>query len=190
MNDSSIRREQVDRYLEAIRGGNSEALDELMPFIYDELRRQAHKMLRHERQGHTLQTTALVHEAYMRLADSSSKDWENREHFFNLAAKMMRNILVNHARRRACLKRGGGGLPEKIELDDLPDTSRDEGLIRLDEALKRLRKLDERQADIVEYRFFAGLTNEEIAELMDISETTIKRELRHAKAWLRREMKR
>jgi RNA polymerase sigma factor (TIGR02999 family) len=190
MSNSSIRREQIDRYLEAIRGGDSEAVNELMPFIYDELRRQAHRMLRNERQGHTLQTTALVHEAYMNLVVSPSKDWENLEHFFNLAAKVMRNILVDYARRRYCLKRAGGSMPAEIDLDELPDTSKDEGLIRLDEALNRLWKINQRQAEIVENRFFAGLKNEEISKLMNISESTVKREWRHAKAWLWREMKR
>ena len=190
MNDSSNGRAQLDRYLEAIRGGNSEAVNELMPFIYDELRRQAHRMLKHERQGHTLQTTALVHEAYINLVGSPSRDWENLEHFFNVAAKVMRHILVDHARRRCRLKRGGGCVHEEIEFDKLPDTNNDEVLIRLHEALNRLQKIDKRQAEIVENRFFAGLTNEEIAKLMNISVTTVKRELRHAKAWLLREMKR
>jgi len=189
MNNSSNRREQIDRCLEAIRGGNSEALNELMPVVYDELRRQAHNMLRHERQGHTLQTTALVHEAYMNLVGSSSRDWENREHFFNVAAKVMRNILVSHARKRCRLKRGGGRLPEAIEPDELPDINKDEVMIRLDDTLNQLRRVDKRQADIVENRFFAGLTNEEIAKLMNISETTVKREWRHAQTWLLREMK-
>ncbi len=190
MNNSSNRREQIDRYLESIRCGNSEAVKELTELIYDELRRQAHKMLRRERQGHTLQTTALVHEAYLDLVGSPSRDWENQEHFFNVAAKVMRNILVNHARRRNCLKRNGGGLPADIDLDTLPDTTKENVLIRLDEALDQLRKINKRQADIVEKRFFAGLTNAEIAKLTNISETTVKREWRHAKAWLHREMKR
>lgn len=177
--------------MEAVRGGNSEAEDELWPFVYNELRRQAHNLLRHERQGHTLQTTALVHEAYMNLAGSSSRDWANREHFFNLTARVMRHILVSHARRRSCSKRNEGRVPEELELNDLPHPGEeDERLIRLDEALNRLRKLNERQADIVMYRFFAGLTNQEIAELLSISDSTVKREWEHARAWLRREVKR
>ena len=190
MNNSSNRREQIDRYLEAIRGGNSEAVQDLVPLIYDELRRQAHRMLRRERQGHTLQTTALVHEAYVKLVGSPSRDWENREHFFNVAAKVMRNILVSHARRRCCSKRGGGDMPADIELDDVPNTNKPEVLIRLDDSLNQLQIVNKRQADIVESRFFAGLTNEEIAKLMNISETTVKREWRHAKTWLLRELKR
>lgn len=190
MNNSSNRREQIDRCLEAIRGGDSEALNDLTPFIYDELRRQAHKMLRRERQGHTLQTTALVHEAYLNLVGTPSKEWENLEHFFNVAAKVMRHVLVNHARRRCCAKRGGGDVPADIELDELTNTKKPEVLIRLDDTLNQLQKVNKRQADIVENRFFAGLTNEEIAKLMNISETTVKREWRHAKTWLLREMKR
>jgi RNA polymerase sigma factor (TIGR02999 family) len=190
MSNSSNRREQIDRYLEAIRGGNAEAFDALTPFIYDELRRQAHRMLRRERQGHTLQTTALVHEAYINLVGSPSKDWDNLEHFFNVAAKVMRHILVNHARRKCCLKRNGGRLQKDIELDDLPDTNKPEVLVLLDDTLTELRTINKRQAEIVENRFFAGLTNDEIAKLMKISETTVKREWRQAKAWLLREMKR
>lgn len=191
MNNSSIRREQIDRYLEAVRGGNSEAEEKLWPFVYDELRRLAHNQLRRERKGHTLQPTALVNEAYMKLANSSSRDWLNREHFFNLMARVMRHILVSYARSKRCEKRNGGRMPEEIEPDDIPDTNKeDERLIRLDEALDRLRKLNERQADIVMYRFFAGLTNQEIAELLNISDTTVKREWSHAKTWLTREVKR
>ena len=190
MNSSSNRREQIDRCMEAIRGGNSEAVNELIPFVYEELRKRAHNMLRNERQGHTLQTTALVHEAYINLIDSTSRDWENREHFFNLAANVMRNILVDHVRKRHRRKRGGDRIPVETEPDELPDTRKDEVMIRLDEALDQLRKVDKRQADIVENRFFGGLTNEETAKVMNISETTVKRDWRHAQAWLAREMKR
>ena len=190
MNKSSNRREQVDQYLEAIRGGNSDAEDKLWPYVYDELRRQAHHMLRREGHGHTLQTTALVHEAYMNLADSPSRNWVNPEHFFNVTARVMRNILVNHARRRHCLKRDGGRRDDGIELDELPNTNKDEDLLRLDETLQQLETVHKRQAKIVELRFFAGLTNEEIAKLLNVSETTVKREWRHAKAWLLKEMKR
>lgn len=189
MNNSSNRREEIERCLEAIRGGNSEAWEDLTPFIYDELRRQAHKMLRGERQGHTLQTTALVNEAYINLVGTPSKDWESLEHFFNVAARVMRHILVNHARRRSCLKRDGGQMQE-IELDGLPDTRKPEVLILLDDTLNELRTINQRQAEIVDNRFFAGLTNKEIATLMNISESTVKREWRHAQAWLRRAMKR
>jgi len=188
MSDSSDDTKTVDDILKAIRGGDSEAVNELMPFVYDELRRQARNMMKRERQGHTLQTTALVHEVYVSLVNSPSRNWENQEHFFNVAAKVMRNILVGHARRKHRLKRGGGHMPEKIELDELPDINKDEVLIRVDEALDQLQRVNKRQAEIVESRFFAGLTNEEIAKLMNISETTVKREWRHAKTWLRREI--
>lgn len=195
MNKSSNRREQIDHYLEAIRGGNSEAEDELWQYVYDELHRQAHHLLRHERQGHTLQTTALVHEAYLNLADSPSRNWVNPEHFFNLAARVMRNILVNHARKKYCPKRNPGRRDDEIELDQLPQTNLRQAytgkmLIQLDEALKRLEQVNKRQAKIVELRFFGGLTNEEIANLINVSEKTVKREWQHAKAWLWREVQR
>ena len=190
MSNSSNRRADIDRYLEAIRGGDAKAFDALMPHIYDELRRQAHRMLRHERQGHTLQTTAVVHEVYINLVGIPSKDWESLEHFFNVAATVMRHILINHARRKLCLKRNGGQMQKDIELDDLPDTNKPEVLVLLDDSLNQLRTINKRQAEIVQSRFFAGLTNEEIANLMGISDTTVKREWRQAKAWLLREMKR
>ena len=186
MNESSNRREQVDRLLEAIRDGDNEAMDELMPLIYDELRRLAHNRLRYERNDHTLRTTALVNEAYVRLVRSPSQDWKNRAYFFGAAARSMRQILIQHRRSRSCLKRGSD---ERQDLDvDNISQPKDGMLIRLDEALYELERVSKTQADIVEKHYFAGLTLEEVGEVMNISLSTVKRQWRHAKAWLRREM--
>jgi RNA polymerase sigma factor (TIGR02999 family) len=159
-----------------------------MPFVYDELRRLARQYLQRERSDHTLQATGLVHEAYLRLVDQSSLSWQNRAHFFAVAAKVMRRVLVDHARSHRAEKRGGDR--EKLEFDEalLPSGERAVDLIALDEALRELERLDARQSQIVELRFFGGLTNEEIGEALDISPRTIKREWRLAKAWLRREI--
>ena len=189
MNNSSTEREQIDRHLEAIRGGNSEAENELWQYVYDKLHQQARNLLRLERQGHTLQATALVHEAYLDLAGNSFSNCVSAEHFFNITATVMRHILVDHARKRRRPKHNPGQRADEIELDNLPNTNTDEGVIWVDEMLNRLEKIDKRQAKIVEHRYFSGLTNEEIAPLMGISEATVKRDWRHAKTWLKREMK-
>jgi RNA polymerase sigma factor (TIGR02999 family) len=186
MDDSSNNREQVDRLLEAIRGGNDGALDELTPLIYDELRRLAHNRLRYERRGHTLRTTALVNEAYLMLVSSPSQNWKNRAYFFGAAARLMRQILIQHKRRRSCHKRREDER-EDVDVDNIPQT-KDRMLLRLDEALYELERVNKTQADIVEKHYFGGLTLEEIAEVMNISLSTVKRRWRHAKAWLRREM--
>jgi RNA polymerase sigma factor (TIGR02999 family) len=191
MNDSSDDRKKIDELLEAIRGGNSEAMHELMPLIYDELRRWAHIILRHERQNHTLRTTALVHEAYMKLVGSAFRNWKNRIHFFRVAARVMRRILIQHARKRMSIKRGGGyEIVSMDEEDNIPDFRKDENLVRFDEALIKLEEVDKTLAEIVENRFFAGLTIEETAQVMDIAPATVKRKWKHAKAWLLREIKR
>ena len=165
-----------------------EALDKLMPIVYDELRRQAARYLRRERAGHTLQTTALIHEAYMRLVDQRHVEWQNRAHFFGVAAQMMRRILVDHARTKKRVKRGGSDV--KISLADatIPVEERDLDVIALDEALTRLAEIDEQQSRVVELRFFSGLTVEETAEVMGISPATVKRDWSMAKAWLHREL--
>ncbi len=164
--------------------GDRAALDELLPLVYDELRRLAAYQLKRERSDHTLQPTALVHEAYLRLIDQHSADWRNRAQFFGLAAEMMRRILVNHALAHQAEKRGGH--ETRISLDDALDvaTSQEFDLVALDEALQRLAALDLQQSRIVELKFFAGLSIEEIAALLDLSPATIKREWRSAKAWL------
>lgn len=168
--------------------GNRAALDQLMPLVYDDLRKLARSHLRHERPDHTLQATALVHEAYLRLIDQHSVTWQNRAHFFGIASQMMRRILVNYAVSRGAQKRGG--LAQKVSLDDAVGLSgeRQLDLVALDEALKELERLDPRQSRIVELRFFGGLSIEETAEVLNISPATVKREWTTAKLWLRRQM--
>ena len=164
--------------------GDKAALDKLMPLIHEELRRLAHYYMSHERPGHTLQTTALVNEAYLRLVNREGVHWQNRAHFFAIAAQVMRTILVDHARSHAYAKRGGGA--HKIELDEAMIVSRERAaeVVALDDALKELANLDPQQSRIVELRFFGGLTIEETAEVLDLSPATIKREWSTAKAWL------
>jgi RNA polymerase sigma factor (TIGR02999 family) len=166
--------------------GNQQALTELLPVIYDELRRVAHQYLRRERAEQTLETTALVHEAYLKLIDQRSVNWQNRAHFFAIAAQAMRRILVDNARRRSAAKREG----EKIPLDDVAiiSTDRAEHLVALDDALKRLEEIDPQQSKIIELRYFGGLTIEETAEAMSLSPATIKREWSMARAWLYQEL--
>lgn len=170
--------------------GDKAALDELMPVVYQELRRLAQNYLSDERRGHTLQTTALVHEAYLRLVDQRSVNWQNRAQFFGVAAQMMRRILINHAVDRQAKKRQG--YATKVSLDDAVSffEQREVDLMALDEALNGLAALDAPQARIVELRFFAGLTIEEVAEVMGLSPATVKREWESAKLWLRRQLSR
>ena len=169
--------------------GDKSALDRLTPLIYDELRRLAHHYMSHERAGHTLQTSALVNEAYLRLVNRRDVHWQNRAHFFAIAAQLMRSILVDHARSHAYAKRGGGA--RKVALDDevaIVSQERAAEVVALDDSLKRLAELDAQQSRIVELRFFGGLTIEETAEVMNLSPATIKREWSTAKAWLYREL--
>ncbi len=174
---------EVTALFERYTNGNREVLDELLPLVYDELRRLAHNYLRRERREHTLQTTALVHEAYMKLIDQRSVDWKNRAQFFALSAQAMRRILIDNARQHISEKRGKG---EKISLDDAPEISveTDENLIALDLALQELEQLDAKQSKIIELRYFGGLTIEETAEVMKTSPATVKREWTFARAWL------
>ena len=165
-----------------------EALDKLMPAVYDELRRQAARYLRRERAGHTLQTTALIHEAYVRLVDQRNVQWQNRAHFFGIAAQMMRRILVDHARTKKRAKRGGSDVKVSLADATILVNERDLDVVALDEALTRLAKIDEQQSRVVELRFFSGLTVEETAEVMGISPATVKRDWSMAKAWLHREL--
>jgi len=168
--------------------GDRAALDKLMPLIDAELRRLAHRYMTRERAGHTLQTTALVNEAFLRLVNRKNLQWQNRAHFFGIAAQLMRTILVDHARSHASAKRGGGA--RKLELDDAMVVSQQKAseVIALDDALKQLALLDPQQSRIVELRFFGGLTVEEAAEVLQISPATIKREWSTAKAWLYHEL--
>ena len=164
--------------------GDRAALDQLTPLVYDELRRLARSFLRRERSDNTLQATALVHEAYLRLIDQHSVSWQNRAHFFGIASQMMRRILVNYALARGAAKRGGS--TTKISLDDTVSfEQRDVDLIALNQALKELEALDLRQARIVELRFFGGLSIEETAEVVNLSPATVKREWSTARLWLR-----
>ena len=171
--------------------GDGEALGRLLPLVYDELRRRAGAVLRSERGGHTLQPTALVHEAYLKLLGGASVDWKDRAHFFGVAARAMRQVLVDHARARNTGKRGSGQI--LLGLDNAaaaaastPPKSLD--LLDLDRALSKLSALDERQCRLVELRLFAGLTIEESAEVLQVSHATVSREWKHAEAWLQREI--
>jgi len=180
---------QISRLLHAWSGGNREALDDLLPLVYDELHRQAHRFLRRERQNHTLQTTALIHEAYLRLVDQTRVSWRNREHFFAISANLMRRILVNYARARQRKKRGGS--LEILDLDEsilVVSKETEADLLGLDEALTRLGEMDKQQEQIVELRYFGGLTIEETAEVLGVSPATVKRDWRMTKAWLHREL--
>ena len=180
---------QITQLLQKWGDGDQSALDELMPVVYDELRRQASRLLRKERQGHTLQTTALIHEAYIKMIGQGDVDWQNRSHFFAIASQAMRRILVDHARSRHREKRGGPA--ENLPLDDAlyigtPEKRTD--LVALDEALSRLEKIDARQAKIVELKYFSGLTNDEAANVLNISSTTVRSDWTMAKAWLHQQL--
>jgi len=182
----------VTRLLLSWSQGNQAALDELMPLVYGELRRLASAYLRRERSNHTLQSTALVHEAFMRLVNQQEVQWRNRAHFFAIAAQMIRRILVDYARAQHTEKRGSGSV--KLELDEAMAAPLASGfdldLLALNDALDQLSQLDARQSRIVELRFFAGLSIEETAEVMKLSPASIKREWNTARAWLFREMTR
>lgn len=179
----------ITQLLNEYQSGNKDALDAVFPMVYDELRKLAASRLRSERSEHTLQATALVHEAYLRLIEQNKQTWHNRAHFFGLAAEMMRRILVNHAVKRNADKRFGN--QTRLALDEMIDFTegQDVNLIRLDEALTTLAEFDPKQAKIVELKFFGGLTNEEIAEVTNVSDSTVKREWRIAKAWLHDQLK-
>jgi RNA polymerase sigma factor (TIGR02999 family) len=181
---------EVTLLLAQLRDGNQDAANQLVPLVYKELRRLAGSYMQRERPGHTLQATALVHEAYMRLTGGESGQWQNRAHFFAIAAHTMRQILVDYARRRTAGKRGGADA-QKMDIDEDVRISADtlENMVAIDEVLERLTQIDPRQGRLVELRFFAGLSVEETAEVMGVSEITIKREWRSAKAWLHRELK-
>jgi RNA polymerase sigma factor (TIGR02999 family) len=179
---------EISRLLAAHREGDKEALDRLLPLVYDELRQLAASYLRRERGNHTLQPTALVHEAYFRLVDQRDAAWQNRSHFFGVAAHLMRLILVDHARARSAEKRGGDAV--RVPLDDLFRAAKqnDTDVLALDEALSRLAALDAQQVRIVELRYFGGLNVEETAEALGISAATVKRDWSVARMWLRREL--
>ena len=179
---------EVTHILEDVSRGDPAAQARLMSLVYDELHRLASACMRGERDDHTLQPTALVHEAYLRLIGESEARWQNRAHFFGAAAEVMRRILVDHARSRLAAKRGGDRA--KLPLDEMVGWSEDqpENVIAIDEALKALEAYDAQKGQIVKLRFFAGLTMEEIAEVLDVSVRTVKRQWRYTKAWLYREI--
>ena len=182
---------QITQMLRQWSAGNREILGDLMPLVYDELHRQAGRFLSRERPDHTLQTTALIHEAYLKLVNQREVDWESRTHFFAIAAQLMRRILVDYARSKQCDKRGGDAV--KLTLEDAAlviDKERSVDLMALDEVLTRLEKIDGQQARIVELRYFSGLSLEETAEALRVSRTTVVSDWRMAKAWLRRELTR
>jgi RNA polymerase sigma factor (TIGR02999 family) len=178
----------ITHLLKEWSAGDQRALDRLTPLVYEELRQLATRYMRRERLGHTLQTTALIHEAYLRLIDANDVNWQSRAHFFAIAAKLMRRILVEHARRRDAHKRGGSvirlPLDETLAVADKTDVD----LLAIDEALDRLAAVDPQQARVVELRFFSGLSVEETAAALGVSPKTVKRDWSVARAWLRREI--
>ena len=187
---SEQQNSEITQILQDWNDGNEAAKERLLPFVYDELKRQARILMSRERSNHTLQPTALVHEAFMRLADQSGIDWQNRSHFFGIASRLMRQILVDHARHYAADKRGNS--PIHFSVDDLqiPVEERADSILIINDILDRLAEFDDQQAQIVEMRFFGGMNNSEIAEALDISERTVGREWQSARLWLFRELSR
>ena len=186
MDESS--QSEITQILHDWNSGDEGAHERLLPYVYDELKRQARRLMSRERVNHTLQPTALVHEAFLRLAKQGGVDWQNRSHFYGIASRLMRQILIDHARQHGATKRGDAQI--HLSLDDVSVSleTRASSILALDDALERLAKLDERQAKIVEMRFFGGLSNLEIAEALDISERTVVRSWSVAKLWLYREL--
>jgi RNA polymerase sigma factor (TIGR02999 family) len=181
----------VTELLNNVKQGDQVSLDQLVPLIYAELRRIASGCLRKERSGHTLQPTALVHEAYIRLIDQTQPDYQSRAHFFGIASQVMRQVLVDHARSRNAAKRGGGVEKLPMDLDNLSiSTERPEQLLALEDSMQALAKFDEQKARLVEMRFFGGLTAEESAQIVGMPVQMVRRELRVAQAWLKRELDR
>src|SRR5215469_12085695 len=180
---------EVTALLSAWRGGDQDAFEKLIPIVYADLRRIAARYMRSENEGHTLQATALVHEAYLQLTGERERTWENRAHFFGVAAQIMRNLLVDHARRAMAAKRGGGAIAVQLDAGTELTGVAPEDLLAVDAALRRLAEVDARASRIVELRYFVGLTIEEIAEVTDTSVRTVNREWGTAKTWLRAELR-
>jgi RNA polymerase sigma factor (TIGR02999 family) len=185
---SSELQHEVTQILHDWRDGDREAPERLMPLIYDEMRRLARTHLAREGGDHTLQPTALVNEAYLRLVDQTRVNWQNRSHFFGIATSMMRRVLIDHARAHATNKRGGGAIRLSIDDVQVPAEQRAASLIALDEALEKLAQMDERKSRVVEMRFFGGMSDEEIAEVLDVSVRTVLRDWKTARLWLYREL--
>lgn len=181
---SAFPQQQITRLLAEWRGGDGTAFEKLIPLVELELHRLARHYMRQERPGHTLQTTALLDDAYLRLAETAQPQWQNRAHFFAVAAQVMRRIMVDHARQRRAAKRGGSAI--KVQLDEgaAVTPSRADELLALDEALEKLAAFDKRKAEVVEMRYFGGLTMEEIADVLKIHVNTVTRDWRAARAWL------
>ena len=176
--------QNITQLLAEWQDGDQSALDELNPLVYDELHRLARRYMSRERKGHTLQTTALINEAYVRLVGQKNVHWANRSHFFAISAQIMRRILIDHARRHGYAKRGGGA--QQVSLEEAAGVTPDQSgeLLRLDEALKSLAEMDPRRSQVVELRYFGGLNNEEIAGVLNVSENTVTRDWNMARAWL------
>jgi RNA polymerase sigma factor (TIGR02999 family) len=183
-------RTNVTRLLRSWGSGNKEAFDQLIPIVYDELHRLAHMYIARERAEILLNTTALINEAYMRLVDLNKLEWQDRSHFFAVSARQMRRILVDYARKRAAKKRGGKVLPVTLDEGLLGDGGQDVDLLQLDDALATLSTFDERKSQVVEMRFFGGMSVEETATALSVSKDTVLRDWRLAKSWLLREMSR
>ena len=179
---------QITLLLTESNNGNQQALERLMPLVYDDLRRMARNYLRRQPAGHSFQTTELIHEAYLKLAKNDGNAWQNREHFFGIASKAMRHILVDYARSKHSQRRGAGQPMISLDSGISASDERSEQLVALDDALNDLELLDERKSRVVELRFFGGLTNEEVADVLKISPVTVKREWRFARNWLLREL--
>ena len=186
---SKFSSQEVTHLLLAWRQGEKEALDKLVPVVYEELRHLAHSYMRGERGDHILQTTALINEAYLRLLDCSKVNWQNRAHFLAISAQLMRRILVDYARSRGYLKRGGAAERISLKENQIVSAGRDPDLIELDNALQALAVVDARKSQVVELRFFGGLTAEETAEVLGVSPDTVLRDWKLARTWLAREMK-
>jgi RNA polymerase sigma factor (TIGR02999 family) len=185
---ASLPKKNVTQLLKAWSNGDQSAWDELLSAVYQDLKKRARVHMWRERPNHTLQPTALINEAYIRLADQSAIPWQNRTHFFKVVSKIMRQVLIDYARERRAAKRGGG--EERLVLDEgiAQSKERDVDLVILDEALAKYEKVDPRRSELIELRYFGGFPNEEIAEILHVSESTVKRDLRTALAWMRREM--
>ena len=182
------RPSDVTRLLQEWRDGNRDSLDALLPLVYKELRRLAHAHLRHERPDHTLQSAALVNEAYLRLVGLDTPQWESRTHFFAIAARLMRQVLVDYARRHQADKRGGGAYKVSLEAANDISCREDVDVVALDDALEALARIDARQSRVFELRFFCGLSLQEISLALDIAPATVQRDWTAARAWLYREM--
>lgn len=181
---------EITQILQSWNDGDEDAKELLLPFVYDELKKQARYLMSKERSNHTLQPTALVHEAFMKLSEQSGIEWKNRSHFYGISSRLMRQILVDHARLHAADKRGNNPIHFSIDDVQIPIEERASSILAIDEVLQRLAELDEKQAQVVEMRFFGGMNDDEIAEALGISKRTVGREWQSAKLWLFRELNR